>query len=1013
MQKLSSECVLTKLALLLASMFVYGNAHADDIASAKLLNAPVKNQISTIDGKQIAAADASTSTSSSTSFASSFNPSFLSSDIDYSRFEKNASAPAGVYRSDIYLNEILINRRDIEIRSVAGKKETFVCIDQTLVDQLGIILPNPSEYSSARLNLDLCINLESLIPDSKVTFDLSELRADISVPQLYLKRNVRGYVNESEWDEGINAGFLTYAVSGSRNEINDITSNQLYANLNWGLNLYGWRIRQNSSYSVNQYDNRPTTTHGNSIASYAQHDVTSLKSQLTIGESYTGNSTIFDSVPFTGLQLTSDDRMLPYSQRGYAPVIRGVVETNARVQIRQSNNLVLETTVSPGPFEINDLYSNGYGGDYQVTIIEADGRKKQFIVPNSAGVQLLRPGAIRYSATVGRLRDNSISDKPYFAQGTFQRGFGNSYTGYGGFTASKDYYSGVVGLAVSTPIGGVSADITQSFAKEFSNQDNLQGQSLRLTYSNLFQASKTNLTLAAYRYSTQHYLSFNDATALREAINNPNNIGITQSSSLNRPQSRLQLNISQPINNNSSFFLTGQSQNYWNVDNTDTSFNLGYNHSFSWGSANISVGRTSNLIGGYSNQILASVYLPIGNSMSNNRPMLSTSIGYNDKDNNNAMLSLSGVSGEENRFSYNATSAYQQSNGVGSSNLSGSVQYNSSKVQLGATASRGQDYRQGSLSANGSVIVHSGGLIFSPDLGETMGIVEAIGLEGAAISGSNSIINGAGYGLISNLTPYMRNEVNLDPRGTSMDIELDSTSQTTTPRAGAIIKLRYATTMGSAYLVVLERPNGEKAPIGATVVDENKRSIGMVVQGGRIFTRLLTDAKTLTVQWGKAENQQCFANVFLPPKDTDLLLQKVTLMCSNSATDKGYSQALPTVNNPNAISTISTISTKTIVNAMPTEVDVPSATKNYPVLIDLYQTNGQVIPAGAEVLDLQNNVLGLVHSGSKFFGRNMPTNGALSVRWNDGKSHQCQFEYAISETSNPFQDIKKTRAICQ
>ncbi len=43
------------------------------------------------------------------------------------------------------------------------------------------------------------------------------------------------------------------------------------------------------------------------------------KSRLTVGESYTP-SDIFDSVPFRGLMLASDENMVPYSQREFAPV---------------------------------------------------------------------------------------------------------------------------------------------------------------------------------------------------------------------------------------------------------------------------------------------------------------------------------------------------------------------------------------------------------------------------------------------------------------------------------------------------------------------------------------------------------------------------------------------------------------------------------------------------------------------------------------------------------------------
>ncbi len=41
---------------------------------------------------------------------------------------------------------------------------------------------------------------------------------------------------------------------------------------------------------------------------------------------------------------------------GYAPQIRGYAKTNAKVEVRQQGNLIYQTTVTPGSFEINDLF---------------------------------------------------------------------------------------------------------------------------------------------------------------------------------------------------------------------------------------------------------------------------------------------------------------------------------------------------------------------------------------------------------------------------------------------------------------------------------------------------------------------------------------------------------------------------------------------------------------------------------------------------------------------------------
>lgn len=83
-----------------------------------------------------------------------------------------------------------------------------------------------------------------------------------------------------------------------------------------------------------------------------------------------------DSNSLRGIRLASDDRMLPGSLRGYAPVVRGWPEVTPVVTVRQNGNIIYETTVPAGPFSISDLYPSGYGGDLTVTVTESDGQTR-------------------------------------------------------------------------------------------------------------------------------------------------------------------------------------------------------------------------------------------------------------------------------------------------------------------------------------------------------------------------------------------------------------------------------------------------------------------------------------------------------------------------------------------------------------------------------------------------------------------------------------------------------------
>ena len=58
-----------------------------------------------------------------------------------------------------------------------------------------------------------------------------------------------------------------------------------------------------------------------------------------------------------------------------------------------------------------------------------------------------------------------------------------------------------------------------------------------------------------------------------------------------------------------------------------------------------------------------------------------------------------------------------------------------------------------------------------------------------------------GYGVLPYLTPYRLNEVAIDPKGISADVELKTTSQQVAPHAGAVVMLSYATVTGHSALI--------------------------------------------------------------------------------------------------------------------------------------------------------------------------------------------------------------------
>ncbi|MEG1681603.1 MAG: fimbria/pilus outer membrane usher protein, partial [Stenotrophomonas sp.] len=386
-----------------------------------------------------------------------------------------------------------------------------------------------------------CVQVQQRIANAFGSYDSAALRYDLSIPQAFMRREARGYVNPALWDRGVNAAFIGYSFNAMDSDIRlpgGSRNRNAYLGLNMGLNLAGWQLRQDANLTWNEADG--DGSHWQRIATYAQRGFPQVRGMLTIGEAFS-NGELFDSIGYRGASLVSDDRMLPDSLRGYAPVVRGIAETNARVEIRQNQQLIYSATVSPGNFVIEDLYPTGYGGDLEVTVIEADGRQRAFKVPFGSVPQMLRPGVSRYALTAGQVRNERLLDEPWLLQATYQRGVGNQLTLYAGSALSEGYTSVLYGAGVATALGAFAADVTHA-RTQLQRAGSRQGTSLRLSYSTLFGDAGTNLTLAAYRYSTRGFYGLQDALYARDAIDR----GFATLPT-GRQRSQFQLTLNQPL----------------------------------------------------------------------------------------------------------------------------------------------------------------------------------------------------------------------------------------------------------------------------------------------------------------------------------------------------------------------------------------------------------------------------------------------------------------------------------
>lgn len=804
-----------------------------------------------------------------------FNPELLQIDnpqqgaTDLSAFENNGGQLPGTYHVDIFLNNEQIDTRDVTFKTGKdqnGKETLQPCLTTKELAAMGV---RTKLFSG--LGEEGCADL-SVIPMASTEYRFGAQQLLISIPQADVSNIPRGYVPPSQWDNGITALLLNYSLTGannySRNSNGQDNSNQ-YVNLRPGINLGAWRLRNYSTYSHNDSGQ----DQWNTVYTYAQRNIVALKSQLTLGDS-SSPADIFDSVPFRGAQMASDDDMIPDSQKGYAPVVRGIARSNAQVIVRQNGYIIYQSYVAPGAFEITDMYPTGGSGDLYVTIKEADGSEQQLVVPFASLPVLQREGRLKYSLTGGQYRSyDSNVDKTTFSQGTAIYGLPYGFTIYGGGQFANPYQSLALGAGKNLgDFGAASVDITQAWSA-IQNQAKQSGQSWRMRYSKDVLQTGTNLSIAGYRYSTAGYYNLQDVMDSHR--------GGQQTSLLERQKNRTEISVNQNLwESAGSISMSLINQDYWNTGRSMRSITWGYNNSWagiSYGlnytyNENSTVNQNDNKGRIYDrDQIVAfNISVPLSIWMPKSNTYVSYNLNTSKKGNTSHSVGLNGTSLEDSNLSWGIQESY------GSQGMGNSGNVNADYRGTYGEVNGGYAYDQNSERLNygiqGGVVVHENGVTLGQPLGETIVLVKAPGASGISVSSQTGVkTDWRGYTIVPYSSPYRKNQIQLNTASLPDDVDLTLSSQNVVPTRGAVTRANFTTNIGQRVLMTLLDVEGKAIPFGATVTAQSQGTQHAYIVGdnGQVYLTGLEDTGLLIVKWGNDMNQHCQVSYSLPEKNSE------------------------------------------------------------------------------------------------------------------------------------------------
>ncbi|WP_108479664.1 fimbria/pilus outer membrane usher protein [Providencia alcalifaciens] len=846
-----------------------------------------------------------------------FDPSFLgvageNTDVDLSAFSQAGGVAEGEYTVSVFVNQQDVGQFTLNfIKNTHGEIAPELTPEQ--LDTFGV---NVSQIPVLKdlPNGEFISDLGALIPQATTRLDLSRLRLNISVPQVAMQSQVNRNADPSLWDDGIPALMANYNVSAGRttSRYDHGKKNQntnVFASARLGANAGPWRLRSNLTHSRFEYsgsENQSATTNTQTYFSNTtlSRDIRALRSTLLVGESSTG-SDVFDGVPFKGVQLTSNEQMLPSQLRGYAPAISGVANSNARVTIRQNGNIVYEAYVAPGPFYINDIQQAGLSGDYDVTVTEADGAERQFVVPYSSLPVMLRPGGWKYEVASGRYNGNltTSSRRSDFILGTAVYGLHNDVTVYGGALLAKDYQSLSVGTGVSLgDFGAVSTDVTHSSAKfTYSNpvtssSERKTGQSYRIRYSKSLMATGTSVDLTALRYSTEHFYNFSEFNSQGYRLEE----GLSPWT-LQRRRSSFQTQLSQQMQQYGSLHFRANRDDYWGSSRTLTGLSMGYSNSFkgvSYG-VNYNIDRVKDSRNHWPENRQLSFNLSVPFSVfTQDRDLQSIYATYSmSHDQNGRTQNNSGLSGSfmDGKLSYGASQSWGNKGQIANTNLN--VGYQGDKGSISTGYSYSNNSQSINMNASGGALLHAEGLTLSRSMGDSVALISAPGAEGVSVNGGTAVTDWRGYAVAPYLSDYNKNSIGLDPSTLPENVDLPQSNTNVYPTKGAVVKASFRTRIGYQVLMTLKQ-GAKYVPFGAIATltsDNSADNISSIVgDAGQVYLTGLPETGELLVKWGETAAQQCQVKFDLRHVDVsaDMPIRQVSYRCVS-----GQPQAQPMVSN--------------------------------------------------------------------------------------------------------------------
>ncbi|MEK8451770.1 fimbria/pilus outer membrane usher protein [Escherichia coli] len=416
-------------------------------------------------------------------------------------------------------------------------------------------------------------------------------------------------------------------------------------------------------------------------------------------------------------------------------------------------------------------------------------------------------------------------------------------------------------------------------------------------YAKSMNTFGTNFQLMGYRYSTQGFYTLNDVAYRRmegyeydydydgehrdePIIVNYHNLRFSR-------KDRLQLNISQSLNDFGSLYISGTHQKYWNTSDSDTWYQVGYTSSwvgisyslsFSW---NESVGIPDNeRIVGLNVSVPFNVLTKRRYTRENalDRAYASFNANRNSNGQNSWLAGVGGTLLEGHNLSYHVSQGDTSNNGyTGSATANWQAAYGT----LGVGYNYDRDQHDVNWQLSGGVVGHENGITLSQPLGDTNVLIKAPGAGGVRIENQTGILTDwRGYAVMPYATVYRYNRIALDTNTMGNSIDVEKNISSVVPTQGALVRANFDTRIGVRALITVTQ--GRKpVPFGSLVRENSTGITSMVGDDGQVYLSGAPLSGELLVQWGDGANSRCIAHYVLPKQSLQQAVTVISAVCTH------------------------------------------------------------------------------------------------------------------------------------